>query len=245
MSVVELNTLMASLQNIPVAHIKKPTMPIENFIQEAENLYSWCQNDKDEFSTIGITEEFIEELIPRAGALRQAESNWSNKRFTKKDAQRIWIAESQDAYELRAQLLHHFHFAYRQIPDLANRVSEISDGNSHADMIQDLSDLAVLGTQHSEHLTSINVDLDLLNQASETADRLSEVWATANAEDTSNGTNEIRNRAYTYLKEVVDEIRTAGQYLFWRDKERLEGYSSAYRKKSRISKKDNIELIAS
>ncbi len=112
-------------------------------------------------------------------------------------------------------------------------------------MIQDLSDLAALGNEYSEYLTAINLDLNLLTQASETAARLSEVLALANAENTSGGAIELRNRAFTYLKEVVDEIRTVGQYLFWRNKERLQGYSSSYRKKYRGSKKNSDDVIAS
>lgn len=244
MSVTELNNLTATLQAIEVADIKKPNIPIDIYIQEAENLYTWCQDDKEQLINAGLTDELIEELKPRAGALRQAESDWFKERYTKEDAERTWLAESKDAYELRDQLLHHFHFAYRKAPDLANRVSAIAEGSGHADMIQDLNDLAVLGNEYSEYLIAINFDLNLLTEAAETADRLSEVLALANAEDSGHSTVELRNRAYTYLKEVVDEIRTTGQYLFWRNAERLKGYASNYRRKMKSFRK-RTEIIGS
>ena len=41
----------------------------------------------------------------------------------------------------------------------------------------------------------------------------------------------IRDQAYTHLKEAVDEIRASGQYVFWRNEERFQGYISQYHKK--------------
>ena len=38
----------------------------------------------------------------------------------------------------------------------------------------------------------------------------------------------IRDLAYTHLKEAVDEIRDAGQYVFWDNEARLEGYYGKY-----------------
>jgi len=34
----------------------------------------------------------------------------------------------------------------------------------------------------------------------------------------------------TKIMKKLDEIRDCGKYLFWRDEERLKGYSSAYRR---------------
>ncbi|MEQ8471570.1 MAG: hypothetical protein RIC35_10305 [Marinoscillum sp.] len=37
-----------------------------------------------------------------------------------------------------------------------------------------------------------------------------------------------RDKAYTFLKRAVDEIREAGKYVFWKDPKRLQGYRSLY-----------------
>lgn len=37
-----------------------------------------------------------------------------------------------------------------------------------------------------------------------------------------------RDKAYTYLKQVVDEIYEAGKYLFWKDDAKRKGYYSQY-----------------
>lgn len=38
----------------------------------------------------------------------------------------------------------------------------------------------------------------------------------------------IRDKAYTHLKEAVDEIRAYGKFVFWQDEHKLRLYSSAY-----------------
>ena len=42
-----------------------------------------------------------------------------------------------------------------------------------------------------------------------------------------------RNRAYTHLKEAVDQIRRCGKFAFASQPERLKGYASAYGRKNR------------
>jgi hypothetical protein len=48
----------------------------------------------------------------------------------------------------------------------------------------------------------------------------------------------IRDKAYTHLKMLVDEVREAGKYVFRNNKNRLKGYSSSYWKKRNRSKKE-------
>jgi hypothetical protein len=43
----------------------------------------------------------------------------------------------------------------------------------------------------------------------------------------------LRDKAYTLLKESVDEIREFGRFVFWRDEDRRLGYGSAYKRDSR------------
>ena len=51
----------------------------------------------------------------------------------------------------------------------------------------------------------------------------------------------MRDRAYTYLKQLVDEIRAYGKYAFWDNEEKQQRYSSEYLRNSRKTKKEKIE----
>ncbi len=53
----------------------------------------------------------------------------------------------------------------------------------------------------------------------------------------------IRDKAYTLLKKVVDEVPTVGQYVFWRDQAQLKGYVSRYRKTRRGKSKTTDETV--
>ncbi len=46
----------------------------------------------------------------------------------------------------------------------------------------------------------------------------------------------IRDQAFTCLKQAMYEIRRCGKYVFWRNADRLKGYSSDYWKASNASK---------
>jgi len=99
-------------------------------------------------------------------------------------------------------------------------------------MLQDLSDLSVLGKENEGLLDAIGLDVKILNEAALQADDLSVVLANANgAAGDDADAKEIRDKAYTYMKMAMDEIRNTGQYVFWRDEDRKKGYVSAYFKR--------------
>ncbi len=217
------------LNAIPNDAIQTPSLPVDIFLQEAENLYHWSLDDKDHMAVVGITEEQIHDLPVRAGALREAQSLWFKQRYSREEAQKLWSEKSPLAYALRDELLHAFRYAFRNEPALSSRVSKLSEGYSHSDMIQDLNDLAVLGRENSELLSTIGFNPDQLQQAAQQADEMADLLALTNGDrEEHTEAKLIRDRAYTHLKELVSEIREAGKYLFWKDEQRLKGYSSNY-----------------
>jgi len=236
------NAKLDAIKAIPNENVLNPTLPVDVFLQEAENLHKWSNDDAVVLATVGITQEMIDDLPVRAGACREAQSNWFKDRYTQQEAQKVWGEQSPDAYDLRDELLHAFRFAFRNDSVLLGRVSAIAEGSGHADMIQDLNDLAVLGKENSDALTAIGFDPTKLDTAANTADAMADLLATANGDKAEkNESKVVRDKAYTYLKELVDEIREAGKYLFWRDKQRLTGYSSEFWKRKN-SRKSNDEL---
>jgi len=121
--------------------------------------------------------------------------------------------------------LHAFHF----IPDLLSKAQKIAEGSGHADMIQDLSDLSVLGKANTEPLKNINLDLELLDKAAVLSEDMASLLAKANGQKLGDNNLKImRDKAYTYMKQAVDEIRRNGKYAFWRTPEREKGYVSKY-----------------
>jgi hypothetical protein len=206
-----------------------PTMPVAIALQEAEDLYQWCLNDKEMLAKAGLDLALIDDLPNRIGACRYMQSMWQKDFKSVEDSQREWLAKSPAAYELRDDILHHFFHAYRKNPDLLSKVQKISEGNSHADMIQDLSDMAVLGTSNPEPLKGISFDMNMLTTAAATSTAMANLLAQSNgARMSDNKLKTLRDKAYTYMKQAVDEIRHNGQYIFWHNEERKKGYVSRY-----------------
>ena len=68
--------------------------------------------------------------------------------------------------------------------------------------------------------------------------------ATANGDKAEpNNSKTIRDKAYTHLKALVDEIREAGKYVFWRNPNRYKGYVSHYWKKLDRNSNKEDEVI--
>ncbi len=209
--------------------LKTPYMPMGIFLQEAEDLYVWAIKDKDKLVASGLSETMLDRLKSATDATRYAQSLWSSEMQAKQDAQAQWQEQAPEAFDLRNQLLHTFRYAYRNNQEVLSVVDHIAEGGGNADMIQDLSDQAVLGRKHPEELTAINFDLTLIETADTLSGEMADLLAVANGEkQEANETLAIRNQLYTLLKDAVDEIRDCGKYAFWRDEKRLKGYSSRY-----------------
>jgi hypothetical protein len=218
-------------------------IPVETYVQEGEKLYRWCQEDQAALTARGLDWTLVDDLPVRIGALMEAESRWIAQRFVRKEAGDQWSEENPELYELRNTILHEFRFAYRENEWLSGRVSEISEGSGHADMLQDLNDLAVLGKENPDLLTTVNFDMTLLDKAAQAADEKSTLWAEASYDRAGyKEAKKIRDQTYTHLKEAVDKIREYGQFVFWRNDARLQGYRSEYlyrRNKKRESVENN------
>ena len=212
--------------------VKQPNMTVGEAVQEAENLAEWCKDDQAALTKAGLDWALVEDLPIRAGACRYTQSVWARESQSREDAQNEWKAKSPAAFALRDELLHHFSFAFRNDPLLVSKVQTIREGGSKADMLQDLSDLSVLGKESTDLLKKIGLDLKLLDEAADTSEYLSVVLAKSNGETGDDDhAKKMRDKAYTYMKQAVDEIRNTGQYVFWRDEDRRKGYVSQYHKR--------------
>ena len=233
-STIALAAKLSMLEAIPHSQITHPILPIKQYLQEAETLQGWCQKDRAELENAGLDWAFVDDLPARIGALREAQSNWFTERHSHEVAEQQWNEKSPAAYELRDSLLRDMRFAYRNDPTLMRRVAEISEGTGHADMVQDLSDLALFGRKNLAPLTAIKKfkpeTLDLANKMSEEMGTLLGLMLGNRLENSA--AKLLRDRAYTYLKIAIDDIRAHGQYEFWNQPERRIGYTSSYFRKS-------------
>ncbi|TAJ04867.1 hypothetical protein DMA11_23725 [Marinilabiliaceae bacterium JC017] len=205
--------------------VKTPNIPVDTCCAQAETIAAEATKDKELLTNAGLNPILIDELVPLSGALRYCQAQWMSEFRARQDAQKEWLKKSPAAYELRNELLHHFSFAYRDHDNIKKKVTRIREGSSHADMIQDLLELAVLGENNQDPLTTINLDLSLLENAKKLSKEMADLLASANgSSDHSSNNKLLRDKAFTLLAEHMSTIREYGRYVFWRDEERREKY---------------------
>jgi hypothetical protein len=245
-NIEDYNMKLEVIKAIPDDLIKQPgSIPVGIYNQEAEDLYKWCQDDKDELTAYGLDWTLVEDLPVRCGALREASTNWSREWRTQEEAEKLWMVEAPKGYELRNLIAHHFYYAFQDDPSLIAKVNTYLEGSTHAEMIQCLNDLSGLGKANQALLTPIGFDLTLLDLAAQKSTELASIYSDANRDRQDfSEFKKIRDQAYTHVKEAVDKIRKCGQYVFWRNPGRVKGYRSNYlRRINRRSTEENNEPV--
>ncbi|WP_103070388.1 hypothetical protein [Aquimarina sediminis] len=232
MSKIDYQNKLIILKEIDTKDIRTPNIPIDIYLQEAEDLYLWVLDDKEALLKINLDwKHHVEDLTARAGALRHAQAIWVNRKNGQEKPQKLWKEKLLVAKELRAELLADFRYAYRNQKNALSAIRAIAKGNSFADLIQDLSNLDILGKSYPTELEHINFDVQKLDLAGQLSSEIAKLLALANNATAQNSNIvKIRNQAYTHLKESVDEIRNAGKYIFRNNPNRFKGYISRHRK---------------
>ncbi|MBI9065325.1 MAG: hypothetical protein JEZ14_25295 [Marinilabiliaceae bacterium] len=219
------------LKNLPLNQVKVCTIPIGIYLQEAENLHTRLLLDKPSLEAVGLPSDISPILLNRIELLRMAESHWQEHTNQREEVMKAWKEAALVMHAFYRNILDHMAFAFREKPDLLNRLADMKQVRSQAAIIQNLVSLSVLGNAHQQALIAINFDLNLLDQAASMADRNAGLYGKANAYRIGNSEGrKIRDRAYTILKMVVDEVRQYGKFVFRDQPVLVRSYASKYKR---------------
>lgn len=221
----DFETWKEKIKALSLSKVKLPNQPIDKITASAETLAVESLKDREELAKAGLNVTFIDEIPSLSGATRYCQANWMSEYQARQEAQKEWLEQSPAAYDLRDEMLHHFSFAFRNNVAVKKKVMRIREGGGHADMIQDLLELAVLGEKNQDPLTKIGFDLTSLQNARATSHAMSELLAVSNgSKDESSPNKLLRDKAYTLLMDRVSSIRECGRYVFWKNEERRNKY---------------------
>jgi hypothetical protein len=221
----DFDTWRDRIEAVPPEAVKLPTQPVDDYTAAAETLFVEANKDRAALGAAGLDVTLIDELPSLSCALRFCQAVWMSEYRAREEAQKEWLEQSPQAYSLRDDMLHHFTFAYRKDSNIRDKVTRLREGNSNADMVQDLVELAILGEKHQEPLTAINFDLALLQQARTLSHSLLELLAASNGSEGDSSVNKkMRDKAFTLLFEKESTIREYGRYIFWKDEGRRSKY---------------------
>jgi len=225
----DLEILLDEINAIANGSIKHCDMPFEIYIYEAERLHTRATEDLSKLSAINMPGDLINKLYIRTKALSRAQLNWVEQSNQKKKAMQEWKTAEPKFKKLRIELIQYFQFAFRKNKSLLDKLEHIKKGNSYADIIMDLGSLSVLGKTNPELLKEINFDFALLDEAAKESEQMGKLRANVSGlMYVKDDMLLIRNKAYTLLKQVVDEIRSYGKFAFRDKPETVKAYQSQH-----------------
>jgi hypothetical protein len=148
---------------------------------------------------------------------------------TETTAAKEWNARKPEGVEVRRVLIRSFLYAFRNSPELLKSVQQIIDGKGNRDLLIDILSCSKLGKSNIGLLNAINSDITLIDRAAQLYTELSDIFARMTVDPAKHKKAEsIYNKAWTYLKEALDEIYQAGRYAFDETDERHGLFYSDY-----------------
>lgn len=211
--------------------VKSCNMPLGIYIHEAKKTHKVASEDFETLSKLGYKQSSLDELHVLNGALSVAQMNWETQSTKQKDAQEKWKKDAPAMNEFISDLYDNMRFAYRMDERLLSVLDEIKEGESNADAVMDLGRLGTLGKDNPEPLTAIGFDITRCDTALSESERMANLLAEVNGSMYIDDENKvIRDKAFTLVKNLVDEVRDYGKFAFRKDADRVKLYTSKYQR---------------
>jgi hypothetical protein len=199
-----------------LVEVRGPNLPIEVAFQEAETLANLVERPeaREELLAVGLDEATLAGLRPALEAARQAQSEWTAIYSPRKPQAQRDVEEQGRA--LRAQAMSACRFTLRKSRVAQGALDAIDEGEGLADLVQDLFDLALVIEQNAAAFAANRrfPPAEKVAALREQATAISGGQADFRNDKTQRDAADLRNRAWTWLDEVVGEIRQAGQHAF-------------------------------
>lgn len=206
-----------------------PTMPIEETVGEGNRVTILIREDRPKLERSDIDFNYLDSFEARAGAL-----SWSAAQVTtyvdmQSTAKKEWDVLKPEANIVRKKFLKALKRACRKNSELAAAVERIIAGQGNLDWVLDFLSMHKLGKEVRELLIKVNADLSLIDRCAELHTQLQDILSRMTIDPKKlNEAKTIFYKAWTYLKEALDEVYEAGQYVFDEDDPRHSLYYSDY-----------------
>ncbi len=225
-----------AIMAIPEDKVVYSNLPVEVSVSEATQLATAAEDDRPTLLHSGLAAAILDALPIRAAAYLYAVALYFIVSRTDPESLRRWKELSRRGYEVFRYLKRYLTFAYRNNEELSDTMSRIREGKGHKDMILDLLSLFLLATKHPEPLDAIPAfDKNMVQEALTLHEELNTLYARISTESTEASEAKLTmNRAYTYYKDVADEVKEYGQFFF-EGTPRYAAYVSTYRSNLRRS----------
>lgn len=205
-------------------------VPLDAFFKEAAALVHTVSlpEVRERLLAVGLAAEKLDKLPLALTVAQEAQAAWANvKGRSYSNALVDLIAQ---AHEERSDILAAARFHLRGDRVVAETLSSIAEGEGLADLVQDLFALWHLIEQNAsafERDTTFDAPARA-RSARELAQRLQQTQTEEQFDVLQHKLRDSRDRAYTYLSRLVDELRRTGRYAFRGDPTLSSRFTSAY-----------------
>ncbi len=233
----ELATLQEHfLRDIPEEQLKKKiTMPVEAKLKDLMINADQIIADAHHFESSGINWcERHTSILQGVAALRSAEEHYIFATQENAKAEMIWSENRAALYKWRRESMAHLAqlSKHKKDMELAQKLTEISDGDKHDDAIQDVNETTRLVEKHFDELAKQDLTLDRLTEARGIISKITQVFPLVMGEARGNcSARDLRDRAFWYLCNLERELKTVElPHVFRDDHVKRQEYESYYRR---------------
>jgi hypothetical protein len=211
--------LSAALALLPeVAAETPPGLPVATALAEAEEIAAAAARHDARLRTVAFDHDLLAALPGRIAALREAEARWRIVRSRR--APRELARLRGEALELKRDVLAAARFLLREDASARSDLDTFAEGDSLAELVDDLHRLAAFVRHHEERLALLDYPFGaegVAGRADELALALSREASQERVDEAAAEALAHRNRVYVLLDEAVREVRAAARYALRRD----------------------------
>ncbi|WP_437593044.1 hypothetical protein [Sorangium sp. So ce1000] len=221
--------------------------PVADTLQEARELEVAVRKlGKELYKKSRLSKDVAASLPDRRALLEAAESAWTASRTLPLSSD--LRAQRKDAEALKRDAIAALRYFLAGNEDVERRVDGIVLGTGISDLVSDLNQLAELLEQHGAELARADLPKNAPKRARELAEALGSGSAERAVDPEGNAVMALRNRAFWWLREAVDEIRAAGRYVYRDERKVLAIFRASgarARARQRAVKQDEPETTGS
>ena len=224
------------LAEIPLHQVLTPNLPRDVIAHESRGARQQALEDREALEAAALDFGMVESITQREGAFVYAWSKWDQSRMASEQHRKAWKEIEPQVYADYARLNNACRYAYGDDADAMRIVRKVAEGSRHSDKVDDVANLCLLGKSKPQALQRINFPVAELEVMELRARRAGDLLADAGVTREERTMKDIRDRAYTYLKQAVDAIRDCGKYVFYTDPDKAAAYASDFSRRRRGGK---------
>lgn len=229
-----LELMMEKIIAVPKERHSRMTIPYEDVMKEAARMTLLAEKYHDRLIVSDIDPLHLDEIVLRAGAFAQCVTVFETH-ISVNDSHNAQYAEKRkEGFALRRKLMADYAYIFRNDADVLSVLDNIREGRGDLDMIKDLLSLNKLSVDYRDRLEKAHFNFEDSQKAYDLYSELFNLSALRDIDPEKMSEAKLfLVKAWTLLKDTLDEIYAAGRFVFYNEPEIEELFYSDYWQKIR------------